>query len=293
MANSSKPKGGARGGRMEPQMSRDNMLSLAVILLFVAIISFGLGILVDRFQQSRKSTTASESGQVERLPEGKGNDTKTAAREPKKETPRQERAREASEQGSQISPSPVVLPGDKAGVTAPPSRPLSQREPNSTYVAAPPPRRPEETTPATPSDKPAAPATPVESPAAPAPVQMADNTTPAAAPVATPSPAAPEKPVEKAAEKPADQPAEKPAASSGAFTVQVGSFDTQANAEKYKKSVADKSDYEVTLHKSKDGKVVKACIGTYPDKASALKAREELIRIKVFKDCFVKAVSEL
>jgi len=252
------------------------------MLLFVAVISLGVGILIGRYQPATKSGEAATAGTVERLPEG----TETAKREPESR-PKNENV---VTEGVQISPAPVVMPNSQSSGNAQASRPVTQREPNSQFVPAPPPRRKdsEEAQPdadamkvAQSTDKPA----PASTPAAPTPTvgasmpvspveDIEEPATPAAAPDAESTPAA-------------------RAVPQGGFTVQVGSFDTQANAERFKKLIEEKSDYEVALYPAKDGKVIKACIGSYPDEASARKAREQLGRINDFKGCFVKPVSEL
>lgn len=288
MANSSRSKTPGRVG--QPQGS-ERMLYGVVALLFTAVICFGLGILVGKNQPS-VTTAQAQSGNVERLP--------GASEAPRRETPRQVRESE-NEQGVRISPSPVVIPKNSSAVE-PASRTVTQR------IPAPPPRpKDTEKAPETrPEPSQAGPKTenvpaPAEVPSASAPA-----TTNASAEPAAPSPLDDLREMElaKKEDEPLVTPAtEDPATSTmppaqltdtgGSFTVQVASFDTMANAQKFKKAIESKSDYEITLYASKDGKVVKACIGSYPDKAAADKARAELGRINDFKGCFVKPVSEL
>lgn len=272
--------------------SQEQRLWVILALLCIAVVSFAAGILVNKIQSKPESTASVEKGQVEPLPTGKeSSNTKTVAAPPKRSE-----AKEA--EGDQVSPAPVKLP-DSKGDTVTTTRQVTAREVTSQSVPAPPPikenqvaAKEEETPKAT--VEPAAPA-----PADQKPVQTAMETT--TAPVTT-TPKVSDSPLEDinapAAPEPAAPSAPAPtttevAAPAGGFTIQVGSFDTMANAEKFKKNVERKSDYEVSLYPAKDGKVVKACVGKYDTKEAAAKERAELDRVKDFKGCFVKALNEL
>lgn len=270
----------SKGVKEAPKLSQEQMLWGILALLATAVVCFAAGILVNKVQTARQTAAPSTAGQVERLPD---------AKEPlKRETPREERAKEAGQEsktaeGVQVSPAPVVIPAGKPS-DAPPSRPVTQRGANTQFVPAPPPQREEkekgpakkaESSPVT--EPPAAP-----SPLAdlPAPVEMAAKQ---AGPAPTPAPSAPVPPSE---EKNGLSP-------STGFTIQVGSFDTMANAEAFKKAIESKSDYVIELYPVKGSKVVKACVGKFDTKEAATKERAELDRIKDFKGCFVKAIAEL
>ncbi|MDZ4861754.1 MAG: SPOR domain-containing protein [Candidatus Hydrogenedentes bacterium] len=270
MANSNKPRL-PRAGNNDGKANGEQVLSSVVALLFTAVICIGIGILIGRYQPGAKDKPAEDGAQVERLPGAE----KTAKREASRQS------RDTSQQpvvteGVQISPAPVIMPGEPTGASAPASRQVSQREPNSQIVPAPPPRRKEEAD----VEKAPVPVTATETPAEPMPAATSDTGMPVS-------------PVEdiKTQLPPTASPAQPEV--SGPFTVQVGSFDTQANAERFKNSIESKSDYAVRLYPAKDDGVVKACIGSYKTKETATQVRDELLRINDFKGCFVKAVSEL
>jgi hypothetical protein len=178
----------------------------------------------------------------------------------------------------------------------PPSKSVTQREPNVQYVPAPPPRREEtaakrnsplvKTVADASKTAPEAPGTAIELPStvpppADAPATREPETSPAESPVAEKS----------SVSTPEVFPPRLPA---GTFTVQVASFDatTPENAKKFKARIEDSSDYDVMLIPSTDGKHLRACIGTYPNRDAALKARDDLAKIREFKDCFIRAADE-
>lgn len=279
-----------KGVKESPGLSQEQMLWGVLALLCTAVVCFAAGILVNKIQ-SRPDVGANETARVERLPGAKD----TASREPVNKEPRDTKpVASADAEGVQVSPAPVVMPGGSKD-SAPPSRPVTQREANTQFVPAPPPQRDDASAPKTDTPKaapadvisaaPAQPSTPA--PEAPKPVELAAQPAAPAAPSAAPGPGTPMDDI------PAGAAPAAPAEASGAFTIQIGSFDSMAAAEKFKKTVEAKSDHTVTLHPSKDGKVVKACVGTYETKEAAAKERAELDRVKDFKGCFVKALAEL
>ena len=267
----------SKGGKDGSGLSQEQMLWGVLALLCTAVVCFAAGILVNKIQ-SRPQVATSEPGQVERLPgakESPGTDMARKERSPEKIT----HAGEA--EGVQVSPAPVAMPLDGSKETAPPSRPVTQREPNTQFVPAPPPQRDDkgtsnkdETDQMPVEEQPAAP-TPVEEAPKPAEETMQSTTAPAPEPLT-----------------PATEDLTSETATSG-FTIQVGSFDTMANAEKFKTSIESKSDFDIVLYPVKDSQVVKACIGAFDTKEAAAKEREQLNRIKDFSGCFVKPLSEL
>lgn len=271
--------------------SQEQRLWVILALLCIAVVSFAAGILVNKIQSKPESTASVEKGQVEPLPTGKeSSSTKTVAAPPKRS--------EAKEtEGEQVSPAPVKLPDSKAD-TVTTTRQVTARDVTSQSVPAPPPIKENQAT-AKEEETPKAtvePAAPSPAPAEQKPVQTAMQTT--TAPVTT-TPKVSDSPLEDINAPAAPEPAapassaSDAAAPAGGFTIQVGSFDTMANAEKFKNNVERRSDYEVVLYPAKDGKVVKACVGKYDTKEAAAKERAELDRVKDFKGCFVKALSEL
>ena len=274
--------------------SQEQRLWVILALLCIAVVAFAAGILVNKIQSKPESTASAEKGQVEPLPTGgkESSNTKTVAAPPR-------RTEQKATEGEQVSPAPVKIPEGKSE-TVTTTRPVS-RDVTSQSVPAPPPLK-ENAAAAKPNEK--SNPTVEPAPAAPAPeeqkpVQTAMQTT--TAPV-TGTPKVNDSPLEDIATpaetKPAAPAAAAPAApvaaaATGGFTIQVGSFDTLANAEKFKSNVERRSDYEIVLYPTKDGKVVKACVGKYDTKEAAAKERAELDRVKDFKGCFVKALNEL
>ncbi|MCC6797474.1 MAG: SPOR domain-containing protein [Candidatus Hydrogenedentes bacterium] len=274
--------------------SQEQRLWVILALLCIAVVSFAAGILVNKIQSKPESMASVEKGQVEPLPTGKeSSNTKTVAAPPKRNEAK-------TAEGEQVSPAPVKLP-DSKGDTVTTTRQVTARDVTSQSVPAPPPIKENQAT-AKESETTKAMVEPAVTSPAPAeqkPAQTAMQTTTApvtTAPKVADSPLedinAPAAPEPAAPAAPASAPPDT-AAPAGAFTIQVGSFDTMANAEKFKSNVERKSDYEVVLHPAKDGKVVKACVGKYDTKEAAAKERVELDRVKDFKGCFVKALSEL
>jgi cell division protein FtsN len=272
----------SKGVKDSSGWSQEQMVWGVIALLCTAVVCFGAGILVNKIQSKPEvaSKETKETGQVERLPGAK--DTKERST-PKSENP-PKTANGSGAAGVQVSPAPVVIP-DGPKDAAPPSRAVTQRDANSQFVPAPPPQR-EGKTETKPEPTPEAPAAPAPASETPKPVETAmQPTTP---PETAPKPASAGPP-----STPIDDLEPSAPAPAGGFTIQVGSFDTMANAEAFKKSIERKSDHTVTLYPVKDSKVVKACVGTYETKEAAIKVRAELDRIKDFKGCFVKPLSEL
>jgi hypothetical protein len=235
------------------------MLWGVLALLCTAVVCFAAGILVNKIQ-SKPEVASKETGQVERLPGAK----EIPGREARRQDDAKGKAGESTTaEGVQVSPAPVVLPSQGSKETAPPSRPVTQREQNTQFVPAPPPQRDDKNS------------------------EKKDETgKPMQGPPAAPAP-------ESAPITPATEEVTSAAVPKGGFTIQVGAFDTIENAEKYKNAIERKSDYEIVLYPVKDSKAVKACIGSFDTKEAAAKERAELDRIKDFKGCFVKALSEL
>ena len=269
----------SKGGKDSPGLSQEQMLWGVLALLCTAVVCFAAGILVNKIQ-SKPEVASKETGQVERLPGAK----EIPGREARRQDDAKGKAGESTTaEGVQVSPAPVVLPSQGSKETAPPSRPVTQREQNTQFVPAPPPQRDDKNSEkkdetGKPMQEP--PAAPAPSADAPKPIETAMQTT------TTPAP-------ESAPITPATEEVTSAAVPKGGFTIQVGAFDTMESAEKYKNAIERKSDYEVVLYPVKDSKTVKACIGSFDTKEAAAKEREELDRIKDFKGCFVKALSEL
>ena len=274
--------------------SQEQRLWVILALLCIAVVAFAAGILVNKIPSKPETAASAEKGPVEPLPASKeSSNTKTVAAPPK-------RNEQKETEGEQVSPAPVKIPEGKSE-TVTTSRPVTPRDVTSQSVPAPPPLR-ESQAAAKEEEKPKAtvePAAPSPAPEEAKPVQSAMQTT--TAPVTT-APKVDDSPLEDIATPAAPKPdapsapasiAPAAAAPAGGFTIQVGAFDTMGNAEKFKSNVERRSDYEVVLYPAKDGKVVKACVGKYDTKEAAAKERVELDRVKDFKGCFVKALSEL
>ena len=251
------------------------MLWGVLALLCTAVVCFAAGILVNKIQ-SRPRVASKETGQVQRLPGVK----EIPGSEARRQDDATEKAGESTTaEGVQVSPAPVVLPAQGSNETAPPSHSVTQREQNTQFVPAPPPQRDEKNSEkkdetGKPAQEP--PAAPAPSADVPQPVEPAMQTAPESAPIT-----------------PATEEVTNGAVPKSGFTIQVGSFDTMENAEKYKNTIERKSDYKVVLYPVKDSKAVKACVGSFDTKEAAAKERAELDRIKDFKGCFVKPLGEL
>lgn len=223
-------------------------------------------------------------------------------------------------EGTQISPRPVVLPpapNKQSPETVSPAN--ADRPSGPAIVPAPAPRREEAGRSETPtistasestSTNPTArsgPAMDANAPAPPSTSMAAESPQPipvATVPVSAPSVASP--PTGEIPPTPASEPARSGAASAdstglsaseipvGPYTIQVAAFDakTPARAQEYKRRVAGRSDYAVFLLLSNDRQLIRACIGSYPDRESAEAARAELQKIKEFEKCFVRTVQE-
>lgn len=260
-------------------------LVLAISVLLLAMCGFFVaGILVQRYQQG---------GEV-------------ASLEPDRRLPRplSEVGSTTPESVSSVpsvesrAPAPVVLPEDStptAGLV-PPSKAVNQREPNVQYVPAPPPRRDENMTKSD-TSPPTRVVEKIEAGAAakagePPAAELASA--PTAAPAAQDTEMGQAPSVVARSEPVSTQVGFAPRLAAGTFTVQVASFDaaTPENARKFKARIEDNSDYDVMIIPSTDGKHLRACIGTYPDRDAALKARDDLAKIREFKDCFIRAADE-
>ncbi|MBM3290721.1 MAG: hypothetical protein FJY92_11270, partial [Candidatus Hydrogenedentes bacterium] len=131
-----------KGVKDSPGLSQEQMLWGVLALLCTAVVCFAAGILVNKIQTRAQvaTTETKETGQVERLP---GTIEPVTRKLPKADTPEQTSGAPAAE-GVQVSPAPVVIP-DASKETAPPSKPVTQRDTNSQFVPAPPPKRDEST----------------------------------------------------------------------------------------------------------------------------------------------------
>jgi Tfp pilus assembly protein PilF len=91
---------------------------------------------------------------------------------------------------------------------------------------------------------------------------------------------------------PAAKPGTEPPRSG--YTIQVAAFDYDApeRAQRYKSRVEEKTEYEVMLIISNDKKRIRACVGSYPDAASAYKAKRKLEKVEDFAGCFVRELDE-
>ncbi len=76
------------------------------------------------------------------------------------------------------------------------------------------------------------------------------------------------------------------------YTIQIGSFANRVVAEEYRKQVEAQTGKTVILFSADHGTILKACLGEYEDKYSALEACRELRAIDGFGDCFVRPLSD-
>lgn len=295
-----------RSPREEPalQLSSYQLVMAICSLLLVGCLLFVAGIMVNRYTggatQTQVSTLDNTPPAIVPSPGGQpaGSGERT--------------------EGVQVAPKPVTLPPVPSAGTPTPSttKPPVVRDTSSKYIPAPPPRRStgtESSTQPTPTadtaPKPAAgqpastqaPVQPVITPV------VTESATPSAG-EETPTPALPAPGSEEAApagaeESPAPALAttptatpqgNPPAAPQAPFTIQVASFDADNldRAKQFKKAIEDKTDYTVDLVPAKDGKRVRAFVGSYPDRAAADKARATLAKMKDFEGCFVKSLAE-
>jgi cell division protein FtsN len=111
-------------------------------------------------------------------------------------------------------------------------------------------------------------------------------------PTPPPAPEPEPKPETKPEPTPAPLP-ELPASSSGPFTVQVMSIgvEKRAQAERYQREALEDKNVRVELVESADGKLLRAFVGAYANRADAEKARSELARAG-FDGCFIKKREE-
>ena len=87
---------------------------------------------------------------------------------------------------------------------------------------------------------------------------------------------------------PAEGSADLPASTSeGPFTVQIGAFGSEANAQKEKDRIQSKSPIPVEFRESSDSKLVLVFAGRYADPSDAARARVYLRDALGYTDCFV------
>ncbi|MCC6699631.1 MAG: SPOR domain-containing protein [Candidatus Hydrogenedentes bacterium] len=298
-----------RSPREEPalQLSSYQLVMAICSLLLVGCLLFVAGIMVNRYTGGTNQT------QVSALDNTPPVNVPSAGTQPARSGERTE--------GVQVAPKPVTLPPEpSAGASIPSTtKPPVVRDTSSKYIPAPPPRRSTGTEPSgtpTPTADTAAKPAAGQPASAQAPVQpvitpvVTEPATPSAG-QETPSPAASvqaggEMPPAGAGESPAPAAETAPettpttpqgnpsAAPQAPFTIQVASFDADNldRAKQFKKAIEDKTDYTVDLVPAKDGKRVRAFVGSYPDRAAADKARAALAKIKDFEGCFVKSLAE-
>ncbi|MCC6488546.1 MAG: SPOR domain-containing protein [Candidatus Hydrogenedentes bacterium] len=295
-----------RSPREEPalQLTSYQLVMAICSLLLVGCLLFVAGIMVNRYTGGTNQT------QVSTLDETPPVTVPSAVVQPAGSGQRTE--------GVQVAPKPVTLPPDPSAGTQSPgmTKPPVVRDTSSKYIPAPPPRRSTNTEPAAP---PAPASGPAPKPAAGQPVSPQAPVQPVVTPVVTesatptadqaePGPEAaapmsdgtpPSATQETPAPVPETTPQTTPQASTSAapqapFTVQVASFDADNldRAKQFKKTIEDKTDYTVDLVPAKDGKRIRAFVGSYPDRAAADKARATLAKIKDFEGCFVKSLAE-
>ena len=71
------------------------------------------------------------------------------------------------------------------------------------------------------------------------------------------------------------------------YGVQVAAFQTQQRAEASKRDLEAKSSYKADLVRSSSGRLVKVVVGSYADRQSVDKVRNDLIQNYGYADCFV------
>lgn len=78
------------------------------------------------------------------------------------------------------------------------------------------------------------------------------------------------------------------------YTIQVSSFaaSNEKVAQAYEAEIERTTGYDLNLVPTKDGKLIRAYIGGFPDRESANAAQQLLIRSPYFTDCFVKPVAD-
>jgi len=69
--------------------------------------------------------------------------------------------------------------------------------------------------------------------------------------------------------------------------VQVGAFGTRQGAESVKRDVEKRTSYQAKIAPSTSGRLFLIVVGSYADRDSALKVRDDLRRNFGFSDCFV------
>ncbi|MCL4692405.1 MAG: SPOR domain-containing protein, partial [Candidatus Hydrogenedentes bacterium] len=77
-----------------------------------------------------------------------------------------------------------------------------------------------------------------------------------------------------------------------AFTIQVSSFaaSNERVAQAYEAEIEKTTGYDLLLVPAKDGTIIRACVGGFPDHESALAVQQALSKSPYFTDCFVKPV---
>ncbi len=298
MARQNKNRGASQQEKPALELTSYQLVMTICALLLLMCVMFIAGIMVDRITNG-------------------GPAVQTAARIDTTETSRPGRTDSATQpikktEGTQETPKPVQLPppSAKSSSSKVSSSSTGSGDGGAKYIPAPPPRRDAFTpSPAQTEEKSAteqakeAPATvtvvrPGEATAAAAPeapqkTDIAKKEEPARTGSATTTPSSP--PTASApAPSPARAASKDTATIKGPYTIQVGSFDADnmERVKEFKESVEEKTDFRVVLVPSEDGKLIRAYVGDYKDRAEADKAREAMRKLDEFKDCFVKSLAE-
>lgn len=76
------------------------------------------------------------------------------------------------------------------------------------------------------------------------------------------------------------------------FTIQVSSFaaSNERVAEAYEEEIEKTTGYDLALVPADDGTFIRACVGGFTDRESALAVQQALSKSPYFTDCFVKPV---
>ena len=318
MLDPSKAKSQSTPVKLTSEFTSGQLIIGICIFLILALICFAFGVLVGKYSEKHEANPA-RSTQVRApepappMPPGPRTLDQPGQQEGVQTSPRML-------PGAQPQKPPMPGFPSSPGMQGPPKTepkvselPAPQAKPAPPYAPTP----PVEPTPApsgagavTPPATPASTQTPPapQPPAAAAPagknVAKREGKTVAPAPttpIATPLAATPPvQPLPGASASPSMQPAaakKTPAAPAvaapgkGTYAIQVASFSGPKRneiAEQYRKRLASNAGLESDLVPSEDGTMVRVLVGSYPDKETAAKAREELKKRAGFADSFVK-----
>lgn len=266
----SKPRADQNQDTFTAELTSGQLAFGVCILILFGMACFMLGVLIGRYQPSERQQVASlassqseadqEADQSGAQPSPDRADTAPEKRRSVVEVPpppaRRNRPETPEEPDVQRRGSPSKQTGAKADATPP--KPL--------------PKGPDPDKPA-PSRVTVSLAKPVKK----------DPAKVASVPVSTP----PSRPAVKKPEAPAP-PAARSDPGAGSFTVQIGVFSERKNAEAAQRTLELKTRYKVELLPVAGGTKTLVAVGRFPDRASALRARDELRAKHGYKDCFIK-----